>query len=470
MDTSYVFTLTWCPRAPLPALMALHEIHPLLEQDLRVTTVSNACMFAWMRETYLALFATLLIACSSEDVAQPRALGDRSAVLPDATFEQVAVLDDGTVVAVANDALVGVDRSTIIGLSPNADLLWNRTFASTPGLRISGATPSGSELVFCGYANGSLDLGAGPLVSNGSINFVARINSAGVVTWSERVGDANYSPLDCVGTSDGGAVVVGVDSHLADGPRVWATRIAADGQPLWEQLPTPDGYGEARNVVIDDSGVPLILLELGGGVTVAGTTNTGNDYVLVAADATGNLTTRFHLPRYTRDTAFPQLGRDASGAIYVGGSLDGEGTIGGKAFDTGLEPYGEPFFFAAKLANPPNVEWVQFANDHSPGVMGVSPDGAVTGVGTLLSDVAFGGTEVLPSESDAFLVRVGANGEVLSANGFKQSTLVDLLAVAMSSSAIWVAGGVRGSLGLTDPPIVSQKPDATDGFIVRIPR
>jgi hypothetical protein len=255
----------------------------------------------------------------------------------------------------------------------------------------------------------------------------------------------NFTPLDCAGTPDGGAVVVGVDANLADGPRVWATRIDAEGQVLWEQLPTPDGYGEARNVIIDDAGTPFILLELGGTAAVGGTTNTGNDYVLVQADAAGNLTTRFHLPRYTR-------------------------TIGGKPFETGLVPYGEPYFFAAKLSNPPSVDWVHFANEHSPGVMGVAPDGAVTGVGTLVYDVAFSGKEVLPSGSDAFLVRFGAGGDVLSANGFNQSTLVEVNAVAMSVSAIWVAGGLRGSLGLTDPPMVSHKPDATNGYVVRIPR
>jgi len=130
-------------------------------------------------------------------------------------------------------------------LDADGNHLWSRR-AGDPGhqeIRAIAAAPDGG-LVIAGGLEGSLDLGAGLLVSAGSRDaFVASLDPDGDATWSHRYGEKDMeSSLAVDIDQDGGVLLMGnyygstIDlggGPLDPGASLFFAELGADGSHAW---------------------------------------------------------------------------------------------------------------------------------------------------------------------------------------------------------------------------------------------
>lgn len=280
-------------------------------------------------------------------------IADSVSSLPGVELREVAVLEDGTVLAFGRST---ASELTATGFSEAGAHLWSRTFSASGSLDVRGSGPAGGkEVAFCGIALGTYELTTGKVLGTpgGPSSFVARMDAAGNVSWSAAAGAG--VPTGCVGTSDGGAVVVGLDAATVNF-NTWYSRVALDGTLAWEKVPIPGGASLATSVTLGAAGTPVLGMQVRGEATLAGATvpSGHDDYVVVAND--GSLTLRLQVSRSSMDVSVLQLSNDGAGAVYVGGSVNGVGQLGSSAHDTGLPPSPDPWAFAGKLSGQA-LEW-----------------------------------------------------------------------------------------------------------------
>lgn len=156
--------------------------------------------------------------------------------------------------------------------------LWSRR-AGDPGhqeVRAIASAPDGG-LVIAGGLEGSVDLGAGPLISAGTRDaFVALLANNGEATWSHRYGDNNVqSSLAVKVDKDGGILLAGDFQSAIDlggGPLdpsagLFIAGLGADGSHVWSTaipaIMTSLDRGGAGELVFGGFGTPSLTFPNG---------------------------------------------------------------------------------------------------------------------------------------------------------------------------------------------------------------
>ena len=197
-----------------------------------------------------------------------RTLGGTAADLA----EHVETTSDGGYLATGFTRSFGFGRNDVwvIKLSPSGDVLWQRVIGA-PGDDIPEYLEKTADGGFV-IAGATDSFGAG-----GTDAFLLKFDASGVLQWQRAYGGSGADYAESVRqTGDGGFIIGGhTDSSGAGGHDVWAVRLDASGDVLWQR--TYGGEGE-------DFAYSLQPAASGGGVIAAGATRSfgaGSDDVFL---------------------------------------------------------------------------------------------------------------------------------------------------------------------------------------------
>jgi len=168
---------------------------------------------------------------------------------------------------------------------PNSGLGWSKRFGDA-GMQLMTdvAIDSAGNVVAAGYFAGTIDLGAGPMVSKGDYDtFVAKFTSDGKLLWSKAFGSAESQLVDSI-TVDKADNIVATGTFFGDidfgggtlssngGVDIFAVKLNADGKHVWSKRFGDASHQWAAGVAVDPAGDVVLLgyffssIDLGGGV------------------------------------------------------------------------------------------------------------------------------------------------------------------------------------------------------------
>ena len=167
----------------------------------------------------------------------------------------------------------------VVKLSAHGDHLWSARFGDALDQAAAGVSVDGhGHIVVAGYFNGTIDLGGGPMVSAGRTDaFVARLDPAGGLRWSRRLGGVLSDRANSVTTDGLGAVIIGgsFEGEVEDGDWfTWATGSTdafvakldpGRGSWLWRRTFGNSGAQHVQRVVAAPSGIVVFTVASSGG-------------------------------------------------------------------------------------------------------------------------------------------------------------------------------------------------------------
>jgi hypothetical protein len=253
-------------------------------------------------------------------------------------------------------------------LDHNGAHLWSKLFQNTgnafPPELWRVAVDSQKNVVFAGAFVGSIDFGAGPLVSAGQRDvFTVKIDPGGGLAWAKRFGDA----LDQEGTQ---AVVDPSGNVFVTGNFNGSLNFGSGAM-------TSAGSGDIFLAKLDPSGEGLWSKRLGDAMS----NNMGRAWQEVVADAAGN--------------------------AIISGSLGGNADFGGGILIGGQ--LGDAYPYVAKFDGNGTYAWAFTGT--SDGVnaqaLGADPSGNVIVSGQLSKPISFAGASLTPTGSiDVYVLKL----------------------------------------------------------------
>jgi hypothetical protein len=240
-------------------------------------------------------------------------------------------------------------RGYLLKLDPAGAALWSRF---VPAYTADVKTDAAGNIIVGGWFSGSVNLGAGTLVSGGSADaFVAKIDPNGTTLWSKGTGGAGWETLEGLGVDGAGNIAVGgrFESPINWGTAtltptssqgdVYVARFDAAGNALWAK-----GYGDAQSqhlydLDVDAAGNIAFAADVYGSIDV-GTglfTSVGAEDIVVAklspsgsalwAERFGSPTGENNLSIATRDGRIALSAVSWSSPIDLGAGLLPQGTF-----------------------------------------------------------------------------------------------------------------------------------------------
>ncbi len=231
----------------------------------------------------------------------------------------------------------------------------------------------------------------------------------------------------------------------------------------WARALGGEGYSECAGVVIDDADDIFVVGTFSGNMEadqVKLTSEGGEDIFVARYSPFGTL-----MEAWTYGDTFRQraraAGRDASGAIYVLGDDEGEGTAGGSdVLLLKLDP----------ATGEQTVRRFGTAADEHGRALRVQPDGGVAMTGTFYGTLDLGGG-LLGHELFAearFVAVFDASGEHVMSRGFYTNDTLDLASVVTDAAGNTFVGGTFYYGFEVAGETYSSEGGTTDGFVVKL--
>lgn len=361
------------------------------------------------------------------------------------------------------------------------NLLWKKIFPGTDAASFTGLAVDGSgSAVVSGAFQGTLDMAGDMLVSAGGFDgFVAKLTPSGDVAWVNAFGDAGdaQGPFDvAVGAGDdivlggwfNGTVDLGGGPLVAQGTDadVFLAKLSSDGQHVWSV-----SLGDMKDQYLDS-----IALDASGNVFASGLYSGTPDFgggplpdalyegFLAKFDATGAHVWSKNIGVFVSD-----LAADAQGAVFLVGSISDVVDLGG-----GSKGQADTWsLLVAKLdAAGAHVSSSAFPHDDefTGGLTGAAVDGAgnlyVTGYVTEPVDLGGG---VLPpaGDKDALVAKFDPSGALLWNRRFggDADQLAGSVTIAPTGDVV-IAGPFEGTLALCRESVTSQA--TPDAFVAKL--
>ncbi len=340
---------------------------------------------------------------------------------------------------------------------------WSMRFGSPDDQRGTGVDADADGNVYiAGSFKDAVNFGAGNLYSAGSNDiFLAKFNSAGVLQYAKRFGNAGDQPGGAIAISPDGTVILGGyfggrvnfgGGNLVNGGG-WDVYVAAfnpAGISQWSH-----SFGDAANqrgLSVDTDGFGNVYLtgefagqvNFTGGLTDTLTSAGGNDVFLAKFNSGGA-----HVWSHGFGDALSQsasaLATDAAGETYVTGYFQGS-----LDFGTGAVVAGGPLdVFLAKFNPAGTNAWTRHFNTYIGAGNTVTTDASgnayVAGSFSGTADFGAGGV-VSAGGSDIFLVKYSGAGSYEWGQQFGDD--MDQIATSLATDglgAVYVTGAFSGS-------------------------
>lgn len=287
--------------------------------------------------------------------------------------------------------------------SPTGDHLWSKAFGDGAGPDYQNcfaiATSQSGDIFLTGRVSGTASFDGQMAAGSAEDLFVAKLSSAGAVTWVKRAGDAvkqegwgiAADPAGDVFVAgvNAGAMNFGGGQSIATGPAEdgFVAKLAgADGSGLWARsLGDAAGQGtfsqSAFAVAADTNGDAVVLGRFAKSVSLEGTaflnvdtTGASSDIILAKYSAAGALVwgKSFGAPSSQRGL---NLALDEAGHILITGTFRGDFNLGGATLPAANKDASGDIFLAKLTAAGDHLWSARFGDtgDDIPG--GVATDG-----------------------------------------------------------------------------------------------
>ena len=345
---------------------------------------------------------------------------------------------------------------------------------------------SGNILV-AGAHGGVIDFGGGPLTSPGGDNaFLAKFTTGGQYTWAKTFGDGKGQSISGVGVDGmgnvyvtgnftgtidfGGATLTATGTLFTD---IFLAKLGPDGSHIWSQRFGDENAQNALSLAVDGAGNVIIagyfqnVVNFGGGdLTSAGMF----DMFVAKYNSSG----AHQWSRRFGDAAQSQYARavtaDAAGNIYVAGEITGSIDFGGGAMSVTTAKSA----LVAKLDGLGNASWVKLANGdaNSESVaysVAVGPNGEVAAGGYFKNKFDLGGTSTTSvGTDDAFITLFSGAGAHTLTKTFGDSEQQRVTSVGFAPNGeVYATGDFSGAIDFETGMAVTST-GLSDGFLVRL--
>jgi hypothetical protein len=312
--------------------------------------------------------------------------------------------------------VAGVDTAVLMKLTPGGTCTWSKAFGSTAQMLDVAVDPSGNVLT-TGMFGTSINLGNGLVTSaGGNDGFVAKFDSLGNHLWSKVFGDAAEQSPDAVATDAAGNLIAcgyfngtidlgGGPLTSAGGVDIYVAKFSPTGTLLWSKRFGDSANQGTRGLAVDASGNVLITGSFVGTVDFGGPTLTsagGADVYVAKLDPSGN-----HIWSKRFGDTLNQVGAgiatDAAGDVYFTGYLYGAMDFGGGTLTSvsGVDTY------VVKLDPAGNHLWSMRGGgigDQAAVRVAVDPVGNVSFVGIAVGTGTYGGPALTSAGATDILV------------------------------------------------------------------
>jgi hypothetical protein len=367
----------------------------------------------------------------------------------------------------------------------NGTPLWSRRIGGSMGDVGKAVAIDGSGSVYItGYFRGTVDFGGGPISTSTTSAFLAKYSSTGLHQWSKKLSTAGSGTDEgtALALDVNGSVIVGGSIYQtsdfgggpltsAGGQDVFLAKYSSAGVHTWSLRMGGASDDVVNHVTLDASGGPVVTGYFSGSANFGGGTLSsagGKDIYLAKYSSTGSHVWSKRIGGSLDDVA-------ASVAVDGGGNVVLTGNFASSSVDFGggaLLNSGGADIFLAKYSSAGGHVWSKrFGGGFSAAENGydVATDGAgnVLLTGSVVDTIDFGGG-ALPSDGwyDIFLAKFSATGTHLWS---KRTGAGSGNAIASDSSNNVIAGGIfsgdtRVNFGGSD----LLSPGGNDTFLVKL--
>jgi hypothetical protein len=317
------------------------------------------------------------------------------------------------------------------------DPVWARSYGGW-GDQVSRAiamSPDG-EIAMGGYFLGSLDFGAGPLLTLNADAFVARLDRDGMPLWEKRLGGTGLAEVERVAMDRDGSVIAagafrgdlytGLEPNVRSHGNSWdvfVVKYDADGEILWAKT-----FGDGATQRVTDLGIgpkgEIVLtgwlqgsINFGAGDAVNASREGYHGAFVAKLDRNGNGLWSHAYGGWGGVDA-TSLAVDAEGNVAVAGYFDGAVDLGDGSHAT----QGGDDAFVMSLDREGAVRWVKTYGGPTmerASSIAVDPYGNLLLAGTFDRAIDFGsGTLVSHGYSDLFVTKLTSTGKSVWARSF----------------------------------------------------
>jgi hypothetical protein len=371
-------------------------------------------------------------------------------------------------------------------------LSWIKTFGGTyDNVANSVAVDGVDNILVTGYFVGSMNLGGTTLVSGGGTTspdmFLAKLNSAGTLSWAKRFGGAfgNYANGVAVDKNNdvfvtgqfnvsvdfGGGTVTSfgsTDGFVAKysgttGAYVWARGFGGTGYDISEGVGI-DGNGE-----VFVSGYSTGSMDFGGGVRPS---NGGSDGFMAKLSGVNGNHIWSQMIGGPGNESTDGVAIDATGNGIFVGSFTGTMTVGGQTFSAPLSTA----MLIGRFDASGNVAWARAIGGVSsiggsvgPRAVAVDSAGNVAITGVVTGEADFGSGQIGSGTGNIFIAKYNSTGGYLWDKRFSSTGWSAGLGLAIDSSRnIIGAGSFAGTINFDTVQLTTISPQIKDAYLVKI--
>ena len=378
----------------------------------------------------------------------------------------------------------------LVKLDKDGNHLWSKLLGG-PLNQVGQVVPDGQGgIILTGQMEGSMDLGAGPLVSEGGFDaFIARFDAAGDLLWNKSFGGPGYQNAGQARIDPMGNIVLSgrfeQSIDLGEGPLTsagdhdaYVAKLDLEGNLLWSRSFGDPNQQLAVNVQTDSAGNILFTgffvgsIDFGGGaLTSAG----GFDVFVAKLDPQGN-----HLWSHgfggDQIETVAALAVGASDHVFVTGTFNGTVDFGAGPMEAHPGLLGDIFVIELD-ASGKLVQARAIAGDGQRIPYGLTLDAGgspiVTGQFTGMLDAGGGPLETTSlGDYDAFVFKLDPAGNHVYSARFGDGKMQVGEAVSMAAPDQPIVGGAfDGTIDLGDGPYVdmpSMFPVDFDLFVTKL--
>ncbi|WZI66564.1 MAG: SBBP repeat-containing protein [Gloeotrichia echinulata IR180] len=449
-------------------------------------------------DTQISLAVTRSISTSGSNVVWAQKFGgtfgeDANAITVDSSGNTYVTGNFSGSATFGNTSLTGagLNNAFITKLDSSGKFLWAQKFGSGIGSDIT-VDASGNTYV-TGFFNNTATFGNTTLTSASGSNdaFITKLDSTGNILWAQKLGGTsddkgNGITVDALGNTYitgnfsgtatfGSTTLTAVSQYAISTADGFITKLDNSGNVLWAKKWGGTASDNGYDIAADASGNTYVTGTFSGTTTFGNTTLTsdgsafGNPFI-TKLDSSGNF---LWAQKFNIGTSYTgsDIIVDSLGNSYITGSFYGIATFGNTTL-TSPGSTGSSDTFITKLDSSGKFLWAKnlggtsddFGNDITVDSSGnIYVTGRFSGTGT------FGNITLTADSisSDAFVVKLDNNGNVLSAKKFGGSSYDSGNGIAIDGAGnTYVTGSFNSTATFGNTSLTSV--GTSDGFVVKL--
>ena len=336
----------------------------------------------------------------------------------------------------------------IAKLDSAGDHLWSKVFGVGYGAglnQIGAAAGLAGEVILTGTFTGTIDLGGGPLTSQGGSDlFVAKLDRDGHLVWNKRfaVNSPAPQPLGASAVVDAAGDVilsafapVGVDfgggalPYAGGSSDTFIVKLSPSGDHLWSKAIGSSSYDVIGPFAVDPAGRVVLAglvsapADLGSGVVLP------PGEFLLALDAAGAVAWARSPFAAGAASFFSSLAVDPAGNVVAAGIFDGQVDLGAGPLTSTMKPGGmvpSKDFVVLGLAPDGSTRFSKSfgssLDEFAPFAVAVDGAGQIVLGGLIQADVDFGGGALPAQGETGFLAKLDGDGKHLWSKSYATTT------------------------------------------------